>query len=121
MRRRVVTVPRPAIVTIIAVVLVAPLLKLRWDLAVRVTKSVANIEIGAVATRNGLPSASIAAPVNLAGSLISRRDHSVGKTAAVNVDVISVPALLLHLDRRSCVARQGRAKLKTDYSSGKNS
>jgi hypothetical protein len=78
--------------------------------------TVSRIEVGAVSAWDWVSTAAIVSA--LPGGLISRRYHSVGKTATVNVEVVSVTALL-DLDKRRCrtLHVRERAKLEADYSS----
>jgi acid phosphatase family membrane protein YuiD len=55
----------------------------------RVAAVIADIEIGAIAARDGMPSAH----VTLASGLKLRRDHAIGKTPTVKVEIIAVATI----------------------------
>lgn len=108
--------PLRLIAFITAVILLAALLKPLWHRSCRVTEAVSYVSVCTIAARYRLAAATVA-PVALASSLILRRYHSVWEAASVDVDIISIPALL-NLDQRNRLARQRRAKVETYYSSG---
>jgi hypothetical protein len=104
--------PARLIVSAVTIILLPALLKSRRHRPGRIALAIPYIDVGTVSARHGISATPVVA---LPGGLILRRNYSVGKASAINIDVVPVPTLL-DLDQRGGRAwrREGGPKLESE-------